>query len=371
MNGIKTGNGRNRHAMYAVIMAGGKGERFWPLSTAARPKQFLSVVAGKALLGLAVDRLGGLVPPERILVVTGASLVRATREAVPSVPAENVIGEPIGRDTAAACACGTAWVLARDSNAICVVLTADQLISDITLFHQTLKESAAVAAEHDVLATLGIVPAAPSTGFGYVEAGEPFAHDGTIPIHKVARFVEKPDSATAESYLKSGRFFWNSGMFVWRAATFMTALKTFAPALHNMALKLVAAADARSFMEIVESAYRELPRISVDYAVMEKARNIVMARASFGWDDVGAWPSVAAHIESDAAGNAVSGRCELLDSARNVVVSTDRLTALVGVSDLVVVNAPSVTLVCHRDHAQSVKRMVEHLRAKGGYDDVL
>jgi mannose-1-phosphate guanylyltransferase len=357
--------------MYAVIMAGGRGERFWPLSTAARPKQFLSVVAGKALLALAVDRLAGLVPPERILVVTSASLVHATREAVPSVPADNVIGEPVGRDTAAACACGTAWVAARDPEAVCIILTADQLISDIPVFHRTLRDSVAVAEANDVLVTLGIVPSAPSTGFGYVEAGEPLRHGGEVPIHKVVRFVEKPDFATAESYVRSGRFFWNSGMFVWRVGTFFSALRSYAPALHAMAMDLAGAAEPARFMEIVAAAYRALPRISVDYAVMERADNIVMARASFGWDDVGAWPSVAAHIDSDADGNAVSGLCEILDSSRNIVVSPDRLTALVGVSDIVVVNAPSVTLVCHRDHAQSVKKMVEQLRAKGGYDDVL
>jgi mannose-1-phosphate guanylyltransferase len=357
--------------VYAVIMAGGKGERFWPLSTAARPKQFLSVVAGKALLGLAVDRLAGLIPPERILIVTGASLVHATREAVSSVPADNVIGEPIGRDTAAACACGTAWVAGRDGDGVCLVLTADQLISDIPVFHHTLLESAAVARHHDVLVTLGIVPSAPSTGFGYVEAGEPFAHTGSIPIHKVERFVEKPDVATAKKYIESGRFFWNSGMFVWRAGTFLEALRAYAPALHALAMELAKADCAKAFTSIMDSAYPKLPRISVDYAVMEKADNILMARACFGWDDVGAWPSLAAHIGGDAADNAVVGRCEAIDSRGNVVVSPDRLTALVGVSDLVVVNTPSVTLVCHKDHAQKMKRMVEHLRAKGGYDDVL
>jgi mannose-1-phosphate guanylyltransferase len=356
---------------YAVIMAGGKGERFWPLSTAARPKQFLSVVAGKALLGLAVDRLDGLIPADRILIVTGASLVRPTRDAVPSVPADNVIGEPVGRDTAAACACGTAWVAARDRDAVCVILTADQLISDLPVFHQTLRESAAVARKNDALVTLGIVPSAPSTGFGYVEAGEPFAHAGSIPIHRVVRFVEKPDQSTATKYIDSGRFFWNSGMFVWRAGTFLDSLKEYAPVLHTMAGELAKAGSANDFTRILEATYPNLPRISVDYAVMEKADNILMARASFGWDDVGAWPSVAAHIGGDASGNTLVGRCEVLDSKRNVVVSPDRLTALVGVSDLVVVNAPSVTMVCHRDNAQAVKRMVEHLRTKGGYDDVL
>lgn len=358
-------------ALYAVIMAGGKGERFWPLSTSARPKQFLSVVAGKALLALAVDRLAGLVPPERILVVTSASLVGATRQAVPSIPSDNIIGEPIGRDTAAACACGTAWVEARDKNAVCLVLTADQLISDISVFHQTLRESAAVAMKHEVFVTLGIVPNSPSTGFGYVEAGEPFAHPGTIPIHRVERFVEKPDLATAKKYVDSGRFFWNSGMFVWRTATLMDALKEHAQALYDMAGELATSGSPKAFIRILESTYPKLPRISVDYAVMEKVDNIVMARASFGWDDVGAWPSLAAHVDSDDAGNAVVGRCEALDSRDNVVVSHDRLTALVGVSNLVVVNSPSVTLVCHKDHAQGIKRMVEQLRAKGGYDDVL
>ncbi len=356
---------------YAVIMAGGRGERFWPLSTAARPKQFLSVVAGKALLSLAVDRLDGLIPADRVLIVTGASLVRATRDAVQSVPADHVIGEPVGRDTAAACACGTAWVAARDRDAVCLILTADQLISDLPVFHQTLRESAAVARRHDVFVTLGIVPTAPSTGFGYVEAGEPFEHTGSIPFHKVVRFVEKPDLATAKGYIESGRFFWNSGMFIWRAGAFLSALRTHTPALHAMAEELIDARNTKAFTKILDAAYPGLPRISVDCAIMEKADNIVMAHASFGWDDVGAWPSVAAHIDADPSGNTVVGRCEMLNSKGNVVVSPDRLTALVGVSDLVVVNAPSVTLVCHKDHAQAVKRLVENLRAKGGFDDVL
>lgn len=356
---------------YAVIMAGGKGERFWPLSTSARPKQFLSVVAGKALLALAVDRLSGLIPPERILIITAESLVRATRDAVPSVPHENIIGEPVGRDTAAACACGTAWVAARNPSGVCVILTADQLISDLPVFHSTLEQSAAVAAKNDVIITLGIVPTHPSTGFGYIEAGDPFPHAGSVVLRKVERFVEKPDAATAKSYIESGRFFWNSGMFVWSAGTFMKALKDYTPALHAMASDMAVSTDVRRLSRILDETYPGLSRISVDYAVMEKADNILMVRAAFGWDDVGAWPSVAAHLDSDGDANTIVGKCEMLDSRRNIVVSSDRLTALVGVSDLVVVNAPSVTLVCHRDHAQSVKRMVEVLRSKGGYEDVL
>jgi mannose-1-phosphate guanylyltransferase len=312
---------------YAIVMAGGKGERFWPLSTAAKPKQFLSVVAGKALLALAIDRLHKVVPLRNVVVVTGASHVQATKEAVPDLPPANIIGEPMGRDTAAACAVGTAWAAAQShgKDAVCLILTADQLIGDLPAFHDTLTEAATVARAEDVFVTLGIVPTAPSTGFGYIETGDAYAHPGAIPMHRVRRFVEKPDSATARAYVQSGRFFWNSGMFVWRASTFLDALRVHAPPLADLAEALSRIREPDRLHATLGEVYPALAKISVDYAIMEKVSNIVMARAAFAWDDVGAWPSLTSHLAADESGNAVVGRCEALDSRGNVVVSTDRV----------------------------------------------
>ena len=304
-------------------------------------------------------------------MVTGRDLVGATAEAAPDLPRANIIGEPVGRDTAAACALGAAVVAARDRGAALCVLTADHVIGDAPRFRATLAAALDMALSREVLVTLGIPPACPSTGFGYVEAGETLPPAGPVTFRKVLRFVEKPDRARAEEFVRSGRFFWNSGMFAWSVRTFRAALAEHRPALLAAWERLRAAADGPEFESTMDAVYGGLERISVDYAILEHARNIVMARAEFPWDDVGSWPALANHFAADASGNVTLGRCESLDSSGNVVVSRDRLTALIGVSDLVVVQAEGVTLVCRKDRAQDVKRLVKRLEEKGGFGDLL
>ena len=357
--------------IYAVIMAGGRGERFWPLSTSAHPKQVLSLVGDRSLLAMAVDRLEGLVPPERVFIITSSDLVDVTVDAAPRLPPENVIGEPVGRDTAAACALGQALVSARDPDAVFCVLTADHIMGDLDVFRRTLRDSAELAAAEPVLVTIGLEPAFPSTGFGYIEAGEAAPSRGETEFLKATRFVEKPDQSTAEAYLKAGNYYWNSGMFIWSAATFHAALAEHRPQLADMADAMRTAAGKKSFDRKLAEEYDKLERISVDYAIMEKADNILMARGTFQWDDVGTWPALANHVEADENGNVFIGSCESIDCAGNVVVSKTRLTALIGVQDLVVVHAQNATLICPRDRAQDVKRMVTLLGETQRYDDVL
>jgi len=359
-----------KHA-YAIILAGGKGERFWPLSTAARPKQFLSIVGDLPLLARSVACLEGLIPLDRILVVTGADLVERTREAVPGLPAENIVGEPFGRDTGAACAVGAVQVKARDADGVCCVLTADHVIGDLPLFHATLREAAGIAASADVLLTIGIRPRFASTGFGYIEAGDPFPHDGRLEFYRAVRFVEKPDAATARRYLEAGNFYWNSGMFVWSAAALERALGQHRRPLAEMAARLLPAAGTDAFPAALEAEYKRLEKISIDYAVMEKADNIVMVQGRFPWDDVGSWPSLANHFPADEDGNVIVGSCEAVDSRGNVVVSKERLTALIGVKDVVVVQAGGATLVCAKDRAQDVKKMVRRLAEQEAYRGLL
>ena len=365
---MKTPNANRKAPLFAAILAGGRGERFWPVGRRSRPKQFVDLFGGKPLIAHATDRLRGLVPTSRILVVTSADLVPATRAALPSLAPEQVLGEPEGRDTAAACALATAWVRAKaGESAVVAILTADHLMADAVGFRETLASAASVAAARPVMALVGIKPTHPATGYGYVELGAPFSGPG-LPkgFRKVRRFVEKPNLGTAAVYVKSGRFVWNSGMFVWRVSVFEDALRRFRPALSEAMGRLAPLfASPRAVRAALKREYSALEKISVDYAVMEKADNLVAVRGDFGWDDVGAWTSAGEHFPKDASGNAVHGAAQLLAATGNVVANTQRghLVAVMGASDLVVVHTPDATLVCTREAAPGLKALVAQIGA--------
>ncbi|MBN2163176.1 MAG: mannose-1-phosphate guanylyltransferase [Pontiellaceae bacterium] len=356
---------------YAVIMAGGKGERFWPLSTSKHPKQLLALVGDKPLIAQAVDRLEGLVPAENVFVVTNADLVEATQIAAPQLPLANVVGEPIGRDTAAAVACGGALVKARDPDGVFAVLTADQVMGDLNIFSSTIKGGMDLAEQNDILVTIGIKPTFPATGFGYIESGARFKTAEGIEFRQADRFVEKPDEATAASYLETGRFYWNSGMFIWSVPALEKAFSMHCPEMAQLMNTLTDYAEKGKIIEGMDSTYPDLKKISVDYALMEKARNIIMACGTFAWDDVGSWPALESHFDQDETGNTRIGDVEAIDSSGNIVLSENRLTAVIGVKDLMVVQADGVTLVCPKDRAQDIKKMVVALRDKGRYDELL
>ena len=351
---------------YAVILSGGSGERFWPLSTPARPKQFLKIFGGRSLLRQAVDRLAGVVPPERVLVVTSGALVAATRRELPDVPRENVIGEPCRRDTAAAVAVACGLVAARGGdNAVAAILTADQLMCDVPAFRRVLSDAARVARKTDDIVTMGVAPDHPATGFGYIQLGDEAKTGVKTPFARAVRFVEKPDLATARRYLASGRYVWNAGMFVWRVATMKAALATCVPALAILAAAVADARTARGVKNVLSTYYPQLPRISIDYAVMEKVTNILVSRSAFGWDDVGTWSGAGRHFDGDAAGNAVKGDVTLLDVKDSVVVSTGRKVAVFGVSGLVVVETPNGLLVADKSRVQDLKKLVAQLETNG------
>ena len=356
---------------YAVIMAGGKGERFWPLSTSKHPKQLLALVGDKPLIAQAVDRLDGLVSPENIFVVTNADLVDATREAAPLLPPENIVGEPVGRDTAAAVACGGALVKARDENGVFAVLTADQVMGDLDVFFATIKGGMDLAGQNDILVTIGIQPTYPSTGFGYIESGDAFERVENIEFRRANRFVEKPDEATASGYVSSGNFYWNSGMFIWSVPALEQAFAAHSPEMRRLMDALTDYARQGRIVDGMDATYPSLKKISIDYALMEKADNIIMACGTFAWDDVGSWPALEGHFPQDGDGNTRMGQVETIDASSNIVLSRDRLTALIGVEGLVVVQAEGVTLVCPKDRAQDIKQMVVALRETGSYDHLL
>jgi mannose-1-phosphate guanylyltransferase len=318
-----------------------------------------------------VEHLKGLAPVDHIYIVTNIDLVAATRRILPHFPRRNIIGEPLGRDTAAAIALGAVHIQACDPRAVFCVLTADHVIGDLPVFRRTLKKAFAVAGASHCLLTIGMQPTFPSTAFGYIEAGphlsRPGRQDG-VEMVVVKRFVEKPDQATAARYLKTGRYFWNSGMFVWSADAFQEALARYRPPLRRLTQTLGAALGSPGFKRLLKAEYAKLEKISVDYAIMEKADNIVMVKGTFAWDDVGSWSALENHFAKDAGGNVVIGRAEQLDATGNIVVSRHGLVALLGVKDLVVVQTGQATLVCPKSRAQEIKKLVELLRHKRHHD---
>lgn len=350
---------------YAIILSGGSGERFWPLSTPDRPKQFLSVFGGKSLIRQSVDRLAGLVPSERILVVTADALVPATRRELPELPRANVVGEPCRRDTAAAVAtaCGLVERMGGE-DAVVAILTADHLMGNVPAFRRMLSDAARAAARTDAIVTMGVTPDYPATGFGYIQTG-PLVDVGTkTPFHRALRFVEKPDEATARRYLKSGRFVWNAGMFVWRVKSMKTALREASDEL--IGLEMAVANRRRPVPKTLAALYPPLPRISVDYAVMEKARNILVASGDFGWDDVGTWSSADRHLATDARHNVLKGDVAVLDVSDTVAIADAGAPkiAVLGVKDLVIVATAHSVLVADKSRVQDLKKMLA-VMAKG------
>ncbi len=356
---------------FAIIMAGGKGERFWPQSTSKHPKQVLSLVGGKPLLQIAVDRLDGILPVENIYVITSADLVGPTQDAAPEIPKENIIGEPVGRDTAAAVALGAAIVNARAPKGAFAVLTADHIIGDLDQFQNTLATSFEIARSRAVLITIGVKPTFPATGYGYIETDGCDTEKNGLSFFSTGRFVEKPDEQTAVDYIESGIFYWNSGMFIWSVTAITEALSRHQPPLGALIEAMSTVVGHDSFQSTLKTEYDKLEKISIDYAVMEKADNILMVQGTFSWDDVGAWPALANHFDHDEHDNVLIGQCETIDAAGNIVVSKGHLTAIIGVDDLVVVQAEGATLVCHKSRAQDVKQMVQALRKNPDYKDLV
>lgn len=348
--------------IYAVIMAGGRGERFWPVSRNSSPKQFVSLFGGKPLIRMAVERLEGLVDVEDILVVTSADLVERSREALPMLPEGNIIGEPFGRDTAAACALGTAWASWKGGDsATVVVLTADHLMKNAEVFRRTIRDSVDVAREKSAIGVIGIIPQFPATGFGYIEADTKLETGKETSFVNVSCFVEKPNLEVAKKYVASGKHYWNSGMFIWNVKTFQAAIEEHCPKVASMMQEVTPHFGKPEFNDVLLAEYNKLDKISIDYAVMEKVNNIIAAEGDFGWDDVGTWISAGDHFDEDESNNRVYGNSVLLDSEKNIVVNCDKehLIAVLGAEDIIVVHTKDATLVCKKAAASNMKELVK------------
>jgi mannose-1-phosphate guanylyltransferase len=341
--------------VFAFVMAGGSGERFWPMSRQSTPKHLLRLLDDRTLLETTVRRLEGLVPLENTFILTNAAQLESTKAAVPFLSEKNIIAEPAKRDTAPACALATAIARALDPEAVCIVLPADAMIHDTGRFRSCLSDAADLAARTGTIATLGIPPSFPATGYGYLEtAGSlPDGPQGSA-IHTLRRFVEKPDIEKAREYTAAGNFLWNAGIFVWRASAFLEEARRQLPPLAEFIESLAGIDDLPSHLA---NRFSSLPKISVDYAIMENAKSIATVLAAFDWDDVGAWTALPAHIQADPDGNCKRGQVIHYAAHNNIAISNGRLIALCGVDNLVVVETPDAILVCDKESVQDVKAL--------------
>ena len=353
------------HQTYALILAGGSGERFWPLSRKTLPKQLLKLFSEKSLLQETVERISGVLPKENILILTNIQQHAATCAELPEFPPENILAEPDKRDTAPAIALAVGWVAKRDPEASMIVLPADQLIQQQEEFHKIIRAAAQAAQLADAIVTIGIRPTWACPSYGYIERGEPAELDGldrSIAIFEVERFREKPDPERAAQFLEAGNFAWNAGMFIWSVPTVMRELSQHAPQLVAFIDKVKGAADLPAMLA---EEFPKLEKISIDYALMEKASRVLNIEASFGWDDVGGWISVAKYLDQDSSQNSANTGVTTIDSSQNIVFTAAAgkgpHVALLGVHNLIVVQTEDAILVADRDRADEIKKLMPQL----------
>ena len=346
----------------AVIMAGGKGERFWPKSRTACPKQFLSLTSdGRTMLQKTVDRLRPLIPMSDIYIITNQEYLHFIAEQIPELPLENAIGEPCPRNTAPCIGLAAALIQKKYGDAVMVVLPSDHLIHARELYLDTLRKAAIVAENERNLVTIGITPSYPETGYGYIRY---VTGSGKNGVYQTAEFAEKPDLETAKQYLREHCYLWNSGMFIWKASSILWNIEHFLPELFRGIGEIMRYYGTEEFTTALNEKFPSLPSESIDYGVMEKADEIYIIPASFGWDDVGSWLSLERINPQDQNGNFFSGDIISVDTKRCTVSGDSKLIALLGIRDIIVVDTPDALLICHKNSTQDIKKILSELRTE-------
>ncbi len=351
--------------IHVVIMAGGVGQRLWPMSRKKSPKQLLSLITENSLLQDTVERVSGRVKGSEILIITNESHVAAIREQVPDVPSENIVGEPVGRGSAAAIALAAVMIEQKDPDGIMVVLSADHVISPTDRFWRAIEAAAeTVGRDRESLVTLGIVPDFPATGFGYIHRGEPVHEHEGIAVYEVRRFVEKPDIHHATGYFQSGEYYWNGGMFIWHVGTIMKWFGRLMPDLHRAAREIKKALGGPNPAQVIAEQYDIIRPETIDYGVMEKAENIKVVEAAFQWDDVGSWQGLEKWRERDEHGNIVAADHVGLDTHNCIIMGRGQLIATIGLDDIVVVRTDDAILICQKERSQEVRDIVKILKER-------
>lgn len=353
-------------------MAGGRGERFWPVSREKTPKQLIKLLGDRSFLQEAVDRVLPLVPMKNIFIITNAAQAAEVRKQLPKLPKENVVAEPIGRDTCAAVTLGAALVGARSTTGVMAVLPADHVIPEAKKFQQVLGDAFDLASRGQAIVTIGIKPTEPNTGYGYIRVGDalptpPGVKNYKTVFHRAERFVEKPNYDTALGYLQSGQYRWNAGMFIWSFVTVTEGLQKHQPEMYAACQRwFKAATNGSKLAKVLAKEYPEIKKVSIDYALMEHAQNVIVADGAFEWDDLGAWNALARHLKSDPEGNCAVADFIHVDGARNIIYdarSKDRRTpiAVVGLRDSILVQTDDAVLLAHKSQAQKVKELVKKM----------
>jgi len=357
-------------------MAGGRGERFWPVSREKTPKQLVPLLGLRSFLQQTVDRVLPLVPLKNILVITNAIQAPEVRRQLPKLPAQNVVAEPVGRDTCAAVTLGAAIVGQRSISAVMAVLPADQVIPEEKKFQQVLGDSLDLASRGQVIVTIGIKPSEPATGYGYIRVGNVLPPPQGVKSYrttffKAEQFVEKPNFEKAQEYLNSGQYRWNAGMFIWSFVTVTQGLEKHQPEMAAACQRWFKAAGTPKLNKVLAREYPEIKKISIDYALMEHAQNVVVADGAFDWDDLGSWTALARHLKADAEGNCAVAEFIHVDAARNIIFDarTKNRTpiAVVGQRDTILVQTDDAVLLAHKSQAQKVKELVKRLAESKEY----
>ncbi len=345
--------------LYAVIMAGGVGSRFWPRSKKRTPKQLLNIFGTNTMIQETVERLNGIVSDENIFIITNRVQRDEIIKQLPDIPKENIIEEPFGRNTAACIGLASIVVKSKCSDAVTLILPADHIIKDLDEYHSTLKEAAEFADKSKGLVTIGIKPSRPETGYGYIQMEEDEVADH---IHKVYTFAEKPNYATAVRFLESGDFYWNSGMFIWHVDAILSEIEKYMPDLHEGLEELKPSLGTPGFGDSLANVYGKLRNISIDYGIMEKSQNVYLIKGEFSWSDVGSWEEVYQLSGKDENGNAVVGNIFTEMTVDSYIYSPDKFASVIGVDNLIIINTNDALLVCRRDKSQDVKKIVDHLK---------
>ena len=362
----------NTKDRFVIIMAGGRGERFWPVSREKTPKQLIKLLGDKSFLQETVARVTPLVPVKNIFVITTAPQVDEVRRQLPKLPKENVVAEPIGRDTCAAVTLGAALVGARSTTGVMAVLPADHTIPEEKKFQQVLADAFDLAGRGQAIVTIGIKPTEPATGYGYIRVGEALPPPEGVKayktvFHRAEQFVEKPHLDRALEYLQSGQYRWNAGMFIWSFVTITEGLQKHQPEMYAACQRwFKVATNGPKLAKVLAKEYPEIKRVSIDYALMEHAQNVVCADGAFEWDDLGAWNALARHLKADPEGNCAVGDFIHVDGARNIIYDArgkNRRTpiAVVGLRDSILVQTDDAVLLAHKSQAQKVKELVKRL----------
>ena len=350
--------------IYAVVMGGGKGTRFWPESTNKKPKQFLPMCGEKSMIRQTVDRLKSIINANRILIIGNKRHYNLTRKELKDIPRKNIISEPIGRNTAPCLGLASLIVKRRDPKGVIVAMPADHIIKKHRYFSKLLKAAARYAHKNDNFITFGITPQLPHTGYGYIEICNEYRRDNGIKFFTVKRFIEKPSLDKAKRYLSSGKFYWNSGMFVFNVNTLLRAIKKHMPKLYKGLCRIESFLGTTKENLTIAKVFNSIDAISIDYGIMERVSNCLLVKAEIGWNDIGSWNALDGILKKDKNGNIMRGKCISIKSGRNIIHSMDKLIAVLGIYDSIIVQTNRALLVAHKDHAQDIKKIVEFLERK-------